>query len=63
MREPCDAKVSRTVLRGRRGGNAAPLPGALVVVAGLPVCGVIVSVLPSRFPIASNEYVWLSPSP
>jgi hypothetical protein len=27
MLEPCDGKLSRTVLRGERGGNAPDLPG------------------------------------
>src|SRR5207248_4764834 len=36
--EPCAVKVARTVLRGGGGGNAAPLPGALLLGTCPPPC-------------------------
>jgi len=32
--EPCEGKLSRTVLRGERGGNAPDLPGTSEIAYG-----------------------------
>ncbi len=36
--EPCDGKLSRTVLRGKRGRKAPALPGTFLLILGTSIC-------------------------
>jgi len=48
--EPCDGKLSRTVLRGKRGRKAPALPGIFLVIMSITILRVAYKLLNTIIP-------------
>jgi len=48
--EPCDGKLSRTVLRGKRGRKAPALPGSFLVIMSITILRVAYKLLNTIIP-------------